>query len=187
MPIPVVPPTTKVAQLTIRPGALSDLPRMTDIHNHYVLNTHIVFDVRPYQPEERVAWFHEHCDGRRYRLLVAEDAQAGVLGYACTGRHRPKQAYDTTVEVSIACSPDATGKGIGKQLYQALFAALAGEDIHRIVAGIAQPNPASNALHERFGFQRIGTFSSVGRKFGKYWDVIWMERPMVLPEELTAD
>jgi phosphinothricin acetyltransferase len=167
------------AQLTIRPGLLSDLPRLTEIHNHYVLNTHIVFELRPYTVEQRVSWFQEHNDGRRYRLLVAEDAQAGVLGYACTGRFRPKEAYQTTVEVSIACSPDAIGKGIGKQLYQALFATLAGEDIHRIVAGIAQPNVASNALHERFGFQRIGTFSGVGRKFGKYWDVMWMERPLV--------
>jgi phosphinothricin acetyltransferase len=170
------------AQLTIRPALLSDLTRLTEIHNHYVLNTHIVFELRPYTVEQRVPWFHEHNDGRRYRLLVAEDAQAGILGYACTGRFRPKEAYETTVEASIACSPDATGKGIGKQLYQALFDALAREDIHRVVAGIAQPNAASNALHERFGFQRIGTFSSVGRKFGKYWDVMWMERPLVLPE-----
>jgi phosphinothricin acetyltransferase len=65
-------------------------------------------------------------------------------------------------------------------LYQALFAALAHEDINRIVAGIAQPNAASNALHERFGFKPIGTFTAVGRKFDKYWDVRWLERPLRL-------
>lgn len=170
-----------MADITIRPAVETDLPRLTEIHNHYVANTHITFDVRPYTPEQRLAWFHEHSDGRRYRVLVAESAPDGVMGYACTGRFRPKEAYETTVEVSIACRPDATGKGIGRQLYTALFALLAREDIHRLVAGIAQPNPASNALHQRFGFQPIGTFSGVGRKFGKYWDVLWMERPLILP------
>jgi len=170
-----------MTNITIRPAQLADLPRITEIHNHYVLNTHITFDVRPYTPEQRLAWFHEHSDGRRYRLLVAEDSSAGVLGYACTGRFRPKEAYATTVETSIACAPDATGRGVGRQLYQALFDLLATEDIHRIVAGIAQPNAASNALHERFGFKPIGLFSGVGRKFGKYWDVLWLERPRILP------
>ncbi len=170
-----------MTNITIRPAQLADLPRITEIHNHYVLNTHITFDVRPYTPEQRLAWFHEHSDARRYRLLVAEDSSAGVLGYACTGRFRPKEAYVTTVETSIACAPDATGRGVGRQLYQALFDLLAGEDIHRIVAGIAQPNAASNALHERFGFEPIGLFSGVGRKFGKYWDVLWLERPLILP------
>jgi phosphinothricin acetyltransferase len=170
-----------MSAITIRPALLTDLPRLTEIHNHYVLNTHITFDIQPYTPEQRVTWFHEHSDGHRYRLLVAEDADAGVVGYACTGRFRPKEAYDTSVEVSIACSPDATGRGIGRQLYQTLFTLLAREDIHRILAGIAQPNAASNALHKRFGFKPIGTFSSVGRKFGKYWDVLWLERPLILP------
>jgi phosphinothricin acetyltransferase len=63
-------------------------------------------------------------------------------------------------------------------LYRALFEAIADQDINRIVAGIAQPNPASNALHERLGFQEIGLFTEVGRKFDQYWNVRWMERPL---------
>ena len=122
-------------------------------------------------------WFHEHCDNKRHRLLVACDSQT-VLGYTCTGRHRSKDAYDTTVEASVACRPDGTGRGLGTLLYGALFETIADQDIHRIVAGIAQPNPASNALHERFGFKEIGVFTQVGRKFDKYWDVKWMERPL---------
>ena len=113
-------------------------------------------------------------------VLVACDAQGGVLGYACTGRHRSKDAYDTTVEASVGCRPGGVGRGLGTLLYKALFDAIADQDIHRIVAGIAQPNPASNALHERFGFKRIGLFTQVGRKFEKYWDVMWMERPLQL-------
>ena len=166
--------------LTIRPATLQDLPGITEIHNHYIVNTHITFDVQPYRPEQRVPWFHEHSDDKRYRLLVACDAQNHVLGYACTGRHRSKEAYDTTVEASIGCRPEAVGRGVGTSLYKDLFDAIADQDIHRIVAGIAQPNPASNALHERFGFQPIGLFTGVGRKFGRYWDVMWLERPLRL-------
>ena len=76
----------------------------------------------------------------------------------------------------MACRPDASGKRVGLQLYGELFAQLAEQDVHRIVAGIAQPNEASNRLHERLGFQPVGTFSQVGRKFGKFWDVRWMEK-----------
>ena len=164
--------------VTVRPATLEDLPAITEIHNHYIVKTHITFDVNPYRPEERASWFHEHSDGKRYRLLVACDAQGSLLGYTCTGRHRTKAAYDTTVEASIACRPDGVGRGLGTMLYRALFDAIADQDIHRIVAGVAQPNPASNALHERFGFQEIGLFTQVGRKFDKYWDVRWMERPL---------
>ncbi len=163
--------------MIIRPASLPDLAALTDIHNHYVRDTHISFDVQPFTPAQREKWFHDHAGGHRHRLLVAEDSLE-ILGYATTGPFRSKEAYDTTVEVSVACKPGATGKGIGSLLYKELFAVLAGEDVHRIVAGIAQPNPASNRLHERFGFHRIGTFTEVGRKFGKYWDVIWMEKAM---------
>ena len=167
-------------QLTIRSATLDDLPSLTEIHNYYVTNTHITFDTRPFRVEERISWFHEHCDGKRYRLLIAEQSGLGIVGYATTGRFRAKAAYDTTVEISVACDPKATGRGIGTGLYQALFRSLAQEDINRVLAGIAQPNLASQALHEKFGFSSIGTFTAVGRKFGKYWDVVWMERPLTL-------
>jgi len=166
--------------VTIRPASLNDLPGLTEIQNYYVIHTHITFDVQPFDPQRRRPWFSDHSDGRRYRLLVADDPKRGVLGYACTGRFRTKEAYDTTVEASVACGPDATGRGLGKLLYAALFEAIADQDVNRIVAGIAQPNLASNALHRHFGFKPIGTFSQVGRKFDRYWDVLWMERPLKL-------
>jgi len=111
-------------------------------------------------------------------LIVAADDEGVPVGYATSSRWRPKAAYDTTVESSVYCHPDAVGRGTGTRLYAALFEALIGEDVHRVVAGIAQPNPASVALHERFGFRSVGTFESVGLKFGRYWDVAWFERSM---------
>ena len=69
-------------------------------------------------------------------------------------------------------------KRVGTRLYTALFACLKGEDLHRAYAGIVLPNPASLALHARFGFEPIGVYREVGRKFGRYWDVQWFERSL---------
>ena len=162
----------------VRPASLDDLPALTAIYNHYIVNTTVTFDLQPFEPAGRRAWFDDHAAGGRHRLLVAAGTDGAILGYASTSRWRPKAAYDTTVESSVYCRADALGRGIGTRLYAALFEALAAEDVHRIVAGIGQPNPASVALHERFGFRQVGVFTSVGRKFGTYWDVAWFERPL---------
>jgi len=116
------------------------------------------------------AWFSQFATTGRHRLLVAEENTV-VIGYLGTTRFRPKAAYETTVEATIYCAPEAVGKGIGKRLYAELFAALKGEDIHRFVAGYVLPNVATEALHRRSGFEVVGVFRENGRKFGKYWDV----------------
>lgn len=159
----------------IRPAEPGDLPRLTEIYNHYVVHTPVTFDVEPYTVEGRQAWFSQFASSGRHRLLVA-DFDGKVLGYAGTTRFRPKAAYLTTVETTVYCAPEAVGKGIGSRLYAELFAMLKGEDIHRFVAGYALPNAATEALHRRFDFKVVGIFSENGRKFGKYWDVCWVER-----------
>jgi len=166
-----------MAKLKIRPASLKDLPGLTEIYNHYVIRTPVTFDIEPYTVERRRPWFEQFGGSGRYRLLVAEEA-GKLLGYAGTLRFRPKAAYETTVETTIYCHPDAVGKGIGRQLYSSLFDALAGEDIHRFVGGYTLPNAASARLHEQCGFKLIGVFTEVGRKFGRYWDVAWTERDM---------
>jgi phosphinothricin acetyltransferase len=170
---------THMSDISIRSAVLADLPRLTEIYNHYVIHTPVTFDVEPYTVERREAWFSQFAASGRYRLFVAEENGA-VVGYAGTTRFRPKAAYETTVETTIYCDPLAIGKGIGSRLYGALFEALEGEDIRRIVGGYTLPNAASAALHERFGFQRVGIFTENGRKFGRYWDVAWNERPLKL-------
>ena len=123
-----------MAEIRIRQAARADLPRLTEIYNHYVVNTPVTFDVEPYTVERRAAWFEQFALAGRYRLLVAEE-DGTVVGYAGTTRFRPKAGYETTVETTIYCQAQAIGKGIGGRLYAALFEAIAGEDIHRIVAG----------------------------------------------------
>jgi phosphinothricin acetyltransferase len=161
--------------LVTRAARLDDLPRLTEIYNHYVVHSPATFDLEPKTLDQRREWFSQFAEAGRHRLLVA-DENGVILGYAGTMRWRPKPAYDTTVETSIYCAPESVGRGVGGNLYAALFDAIAGENIHRIVAGYVPPNPASAALHERFGFRPVGTFSEVGYKFGRYRDVCWMEK-----------
>ena len=168
-----------MAEVLIRPATRTDLSRLTEIYNHYVVNTPVTFDLEPHAVESRVAWFAQFAPTGRHRLMVAEEDGA-VMGYAGTTRFRAKAAYDPTVETTIYCSPDAISKGLGSRLYAALFEALAGEDVRLIVAGYTLPNAASAALHKRFRFQPVGVFHDVGRKFGRYWDVAWSERPLRL-------
>ena len=165
-----------MSDVTIRRVQQGDLPALLDIYNYYVINTLVTFDIEFYTVEQRQPWLQQFTATGRYRLLVAEEA-GSIVGYAGTTRFRPKAAYETTVETTIYCTPQAIGKGIGTRLYTALFESLRGEDIHRFVAGYALPNPATAALHQRFGFKVVGIFTENGRKFGRYWDVAWTERP----------
>jgi len=159
----------------IRTAERRDLARITEIYNYYVSNTPVTFDVEPYTVEGREAWFAQFSATGRHRLIVAEE-NGIVMGYAGTTRFRPKAAYETTVETTVYCAPEAIGKGLGKRLYAELFVLLKDEDIHRFVAVYVLPNPATEALHRRFGFRVVGVLSENGRKFGKYWDVCWVER-----------
>jgi len=167
--------------IVTRPGQLDDLPALTRIYNHYVENTHITFDLNAFTVDERREWFDHYAPTGRHRLLVAQSEDASgseVLGYATSSRFRDKPAYAPSVEATVYCAPEALGLGVGSALYAALFAELAGEDVHRAFAGVALPNDASLALHRRFGFEEIGTFREVGRKFDTWWDVTWLERPI---------
>lgn len=166
--------------VAIRAGTPEDLEGVLEVYNHYVLHTAATFEVVPLRPTDRQPWLAEHTRGGRYRIVVAVDAQHRVIGWATTSPFRPRAAYETTVESSVYCHPEARGQGLGSALYRALFEAIAGEDIERIVAGVALPNPESVALHQKFGFRPVGTFTSVGRKFGRFWDTTWFERPLRL-------
>ncbi len=161
-------------EMLIRPGCEADLVRLNDIYNHYVRETHITFDVEPITIERRAEWFRHYGVVGRHRLLVAVDD--GLLGYASSSPFRPKPAYETSVEVSVYLAPDAAGRGIGTTLYSRLFEELEAEEVHRAYGGIAIPNPASIALHERFGFRCVAYYTEQGRKFGRYWDVAWYEK-----------
>jgi phosphinothricin acetyltransferase len=166
-----------VSEPCIRLGRASDLAALTALYNHYVVNTPITFDVDPYDVERRRAWFDHYAPTGRHRLLVAE-WEGRLAGYATSSRFRDKAAYDPSVETTVYVAYGLTGRGIGTRLYQALFASLADEDVHRAYAGITLPNPASLALHRAFGFRSVGVYDEVGRKFGRFHTVEWLEKKL---------
>lgn len=148
---------------------------LNDLYNHYVRTSVCTFDLEEPSLEARLKWFADF--GGRYRLLVAVDGDA-FLGYACTRQLHERRAYETSVSTAIYVSSDHQRRGLASRLYTELFEATAGEDIHRVYAGITVPNPASFALHEKFGFKQVAYYTEQGRKFGKYWDVAWFEKPL---------
>jgi phosphinothricin acetyltransferase len=164
-------------KVNVRPATEQDLGQLNDIYNRYVVETHFTFDIEPMTIEARREWFAHYDSTGRHRVLVGV-SDAKVIGYACSSRWRPKPAYETSVETSIYLAPDAVGRGIGTKLYEELFKQLQREDLHRAYAGIALPNQASIALHERVGFKRVAHFTEQGRKFDRYWDVGWYEKPL---------
>ena len=161
--------------LVLRTAVEADLPSVTGIYNHYIRETPITFDLEPFSVEQRRSWFRGFAPRGRHRLVVAE-RDGRIAGFAFSHRFRSKAAYDSSVETSIYLQPHAVGAGIGTRLYDRLFEELEDEDVHRSLAGITLPNPASIALHERFGFEPVGIFREVGYKFGRYWDVQWFQR-----------
>ncbi|MEW2620732.1 N-acetyltransferase family protein [Streptomyces sp. NPDC048106] len=174
---------SRPTDVQVRPGVEADLDALTEIYNHYVRETAITFDTAPLAPRDRRPWLLSHPEDGPHRLMVATRPAPGsggerILGYATSGPHRARPAYATSVETSVYLAPDAGRRGIGTLLYDALFKALSGEDLHRAFAGITQPNEASVRLHARFGFRYVGTFGEVGRKFGRYWDVAWYAKEL---------
>ncbi len=164
--------------LEIRQGRIEDLPRLTDIYNYYILHTPISFDVTPHSVEERKSsWFSKYRGSGKYQLLVAE-RDSVVVGYATSSRFRERAAYGSSVETSIYIDKDFHGQGLGTALYEALFERLKSADIHRAYGGVTLPNAGSIALHRKLGFREIGIYNEVGFKFGKFYDVCWLEKAL---------
>jgi phosphinothricin acetyltransferase len=146
-----------------------------ELINHYIRESPAIFELEPYTVEGRGEWFSQFKEVGRYRMFVAE-AGGEVVGYACSTPLREKAAFATSVETSVYLSPVRCGEGLGVRLYGALFDALGEGDVHRAYAAITVPNEGSVALHRRSGFVDVGTWRESGRKFGRYHDVLWMER-----------
>jgi phosphinothricin acetyltransferase len=163
--------------VVVRSGRAADVTAVTDIYNHYVSHTMITFDTVPVTVAARAEWLAHYADSGPHRLLVAL-LDGAVVGYATSSRFGDRPGYATSIQTSAYCAANFTGRGIGTRLYTALFDAVRDEDLHRAYAGIALPNAASEAFHRRFGFRDIGIYHEVGRKFGRFWDVLWLEKSL---------
>jgi L-amino acid N-acyltransferase YncA len=159
---------------SIRPATPADAAAIAHIYNHYIAHTVITFEEAPVSAEE-VAARVQGVQALALPWLVMTDPDnpsGALLGYAYANRWRARSAYRFTAETSVYLDPAATGRGLGLTLYSHLLSTLrATTPLHTLIAGIALPNPASVRLHERLGFQHVGTYPAVGFKFNQWIDV----------------
>ncbi len=145
----------------IRAAVAADASALCTIYNYYVQHTTVSFEEEPVS----AAQMQGRIGASGLPWLVFEQDGA-VQGYAYAS---PWQSY--AVDASVFVAPDARRQKIGLALYTQLIEALRQNGVHSVVGGIAQPNPASVALHVRLGFQKVAHFSEVGRKHGRWIDV----------------
>jgi len=152
----------------IRLATPTDAQAIVRIYNPYVTGTSISFETAPVPEEVMAARIREGLE--HYPWYVREEGGV-VLGYAYGGRWKPRDAYRFAVETTVYVAPGEARKGIGASLYQVLLPGLRERGFHNAWASIALPNEASVALHERFGFRKVGHLPEVGWKFGRWVDV----------------
>ncbi len=156
--------------MDIRTAKLEDLKELTDIYNYEVINGVSTLDLQPKTIDERKKWFYDH-NINHHPLYVAVIDQK-VVGYASLSSYREKEAYKSTVELSIYIDINYRGQGIASLLMDYLLDIAKKDDtIHNVVSVITSGNKASARLHEKFGFEFCGTIKEVGVKFGKYQDI----------------
>jgi len=158
--------------MEIRHATKEDAGQIADIYNYYITSTHHTFETEPLAAADMVERIEEVTNG--YPFLVAEEG-GEILGYAFAVQFKLRQAYEHSAEVSIYVRNEAKQKGIGTRLYDRLFSELAETLTHAIVAGIALPNDASIAFHEKLGFRKVAHFREVGYKLGRWIDVGYWE------------
>ncbi|HEX7738592.1 MAG TPA: GNAT family N-acetyltransferase [Marmoricola sp.] len=162
-----------MAAWTIRPADEDDLAALAAIYDQETLDGYATFDTEP----QGVAPFRARLEGADHLLVGCDGDQ--VLGYAYSAPFRTRGAYAATRETTVYLHPSAQGRGLGRALYDDLLTRLAHDRMHRAIAGIALPNPASIALHRACGFTEIGVFTEVGRKFDRWIDVAFYERSFI--------
>ena len=165
--------TVDRAALTVRLVEPADAEALRDIYNREVEGSTVTFDMVPRTLSEQAAWIDEHSGS--YPALVAV-ADGAVVGYASLSPYRPRPAYATTVESSVYVHHAARGLGVGATLMEAIVESAAAHGFHSIIARIVGDHEASIALHAKVGFEVIGREHEVGRKFGRWLDVVIMQR-----------
>jgi L-amino acid N-acyltransferase YncA len=159
----------------VRPATPADLPGILEIYNHAVLNTTASYDYEPRTLDHRTQWFAER-QRDNYPILVAVDATGRVAGWSALNPYHARVGYRFTSENSVYVAEDRRGKGIGRALLGPLIEAGRARGLHAILAVIDADNEASVRLHAAFGFEKVGLFKQVGFKFGRWLDVVYMEK-----------
>jgi len=146
-----------------------DLGSIVDIYNHYVLNTVVSFEESIVTTQEMMSRVEEIQAVGLPWLVVEENSQ--VLGFAYASKWKGRCAYRRSAETTIYLDRNTVGRGRGSALYGALILQLRELDYHTAIGGIALPNAASVALHQRIGFKQVALFQQVGFKHNRWVDV----------------
>jgi len=160
--------------MLIRPAVRPDVAGILAIYNDVIATSTAVYAEQPVSLEDRLAWFEARC-AAGYPVLVAciED---DVIGFSSFGDFRAWPGYRFTVEHSVHVRADQRGKGAGSALVDALFPYARELGKHVMVGGVDADNSASIRLHERLGFERVAHFREIGFKFGRWLDLLFMQR-----------
>jgi len=160
--------------LTIRAATPQDAAAIAAIYNPYIADTTISFEEEPVSQVEMCGRIASVQDGGLPWLVLERDGE--IAGYAYATKWRVRHAYRFSVETSVYLASRHAGKGAGTALYTALLAQLRAAGCHLAIGGIALPNAASVALHEKMGYRKVAHFDEVGFKFGRWIDVGYWER-----------
>ena len=159
--------------MLIRPAAPPDAEGIRAIYNAEVVGGTNTFDLEPWTESQQLAWLDRHQGA--HPAVVADDGSATVAGFGSLSPFRSRAAYSTTVEDSVYVAADHQGQGVGRALLTELVR-LAGEHgFHAVVARIVGHNEVSIGLHRACGFELVGVEREVGRKHGRWLDVVELE------------
>lgn len=175
-----------MSSFLIRASTEADLAAITRIYSHHVLHGTGTFETTPPSESDMQA---RRADvlGKGLPWLVVCRGQT-VLGFAYANWFKPRPAYRFSVEDSIYLAPEAAGQGLGKWLMMELLAQLERAGIRRVMAVIGDShNTASVGLHTAMGFERVGTVPSCGWKFGRWLDIVLMQRSLGVGDASPPD
>lgn len=147
----------------IRNVGKEDIPAICEIYNYYVKHTIITFEEEEVGVKEMEYRIGQNT---KYPWIVFE-VKGNVIGYAYASLWKGRSAYRFSAESTMYLDQQYAGRGIGSKLYESLISELKKNEVHSLIGGIALPNEASIALHEKFGFKKGAHFKEVGRKFDR--------------------
>ncbi|HXW81553.1 MAG TPA: GNAT family N-acetyltransferase [Acidimicrobiales bacterium] len=148
------------------------------IYNREIETGTATFEMSPRTVADQLEWIAEHSGIHPAIVAVVanEVGEPRVVGFGSLSPYRPRPAYSTTVEDSVYVAEEFQGVGVGRALLEELLRLAEAHGFHAVIARISGDNDASVALHVGCGFEMIGTEKEVGRKFGRWLDVVCMQR-----------
>ena len=157
----------------VRSATVEDAPAILEIYNHEVLTSTVTFDLVPRTLAEQESWITDRSGA--HVVLVVEDGDE-VVGFGALSQYRERAGYATTVEDSVYVHEDHRGKGVGRILLAELVDRATAHGFHALMAKVVGDHQASINLHAAAGFEVVGHEREVGRKFGRWLDVVLLER-----------